>query len=161
MLLFRHIAEHLTPLTIMSSHSRSKPHSKSTSRPGPRRDGKTSPVSPQTGSTPIRWHEAQFEARRKPIYRPNDPWVQGANLLSLLIEPRNRGEKKTKPSPSSSSISSHQQTGCNLTSLGGSNAVQGTRVCHRPELIDRSLETMWLQPRSSSLGRWALALNSL
>lgn len=54
----------------------------------------------------------------QPIYCPNDPWVYGANLLSLLIERQNRGEKKKR--------SAHQPppTGCNLTSSNSSNTVQ-------------------------------------
>lgn len=52
------------------------------------------------------WHVAQFEARCKPIYRPNDPWVEGANLLSLLIEQHNRGQKKQQHQKKT--LSAHQ-----------------------------------------------------
>lgn len=89
---------------------------------------------------PHLWHVAQFEARCKPIYRPNDPWVEGANLLSLLIEQQNSIKTTATTKTKKKHWVPHQPppTGCNLASSNGFNSVLGGWLSRWRGDIDRS-----------------------
>lgn len=161
--LFRHIAEHLTPMTIMSCHSRSKTYlwllgDRYVFRQCPCRDEKKVSSFPQTGSTPIygMWPNLRLAANQfivQMILEWRVPICYRSWSSNTTGDRKNSNNKKNPECPSAAN---NQATGCNLTAFNGSNTDQGTQVRHRPEHIDRSLLTMWFHPPLSSLGHWVL-----